>query len=365
MRRATDSFRIHREHSPGRVPSGRPRGAPWSSGLGSVVDDGSVPSPQAREGNGLLVRPPFVGGHDVGESRGFCTRGRLGTGHRRRSPDPGGGSAAALASPSCATVLVATAPGSGMRASGFVADLRSDLGAGSSIARIGAPAVDGSPRLKDIYNPRLGVHSYLAGINAAITPVLRGLRRAATTCPDQPVVLVGYARGAMVVHRLEARLVATGDWQLLDRIAGAVLISDGDREPQLVASPGLGCRQRIRSRSSPEEAASAAASSGSEQLLRLCESRPRVRPRVVPRGLSRSRYRALDPGDHRGRERRHQAGRAGPPQPGVWAWLDLRTPDLAARRRRDRQLAEREPGGPDRGSDGRRLPGDAAERRRS
>lgn len=52
-------------------------------------------------------------------------------------------------------------------------------------------------------------------------------RQAAGPCPDQQIVLAGYSQGAMVMHRVLHRL----DTATRARLAGAVLIADGDQVP--------------------------------------------------------------------------------------------------------------------------------------
>lgn len=59
--------------------------------------------------------------------------------------------------------------------------------------------------------------------------VAQELRR----CPSQQVVLVGYAQGASVAHRMLPLLARDG---LLERVTGAVLVSDPDRHPRTSAN---------------------------------------------------------------------------------------------------------------------------------
>jgi alpha-tubulin suppressor-like RCC1 family protein/endonuclease/exonuclease/phosphatase family metal-dependent hydrolase len=76
------------------------------------------------------------------------------------------------------------------------------------------------------------------------TPVVAGVRdtlallaTATARCPDRPVLLVGYAQGAAVVHRVLSRVGAQGG---LAGLVGGVLISDPDKVGRSVAHPVLG-----------------------------------------------------------------------------------------------------------------------------
>ena len=56
-------------------------------------------------------------------------------------------------------------------------------------------------------------------------------------CPDRPVLLVGYAQGAAVVHRVLTRVAQAGG---LTGVVGGVLLSDPDKVAHSVARPVLG-----------------------------------------------------------------------------------------------------------------------------
>ncbi len=78
------------------------------------------------------------------------------------------------------------------------------------------------------------------GVAAAASNTVSALDSAAVTCPEQQVVLVGYAQGAAVVHRVVSRLAARPDG--LARVVGAALVSDPDRRyashtTQLIGDP--------------------------------------------------------------------------------------------------------------------------------
>ncbi len=69
------------------------------------------------------------------------------------------------------------------------------------------------------------------------------LADATVACPDRPVLLVGYAQGAAVVHRVLARAGAEGG---LASLIGGVLVSDPDRVRRSVAHPVLGDPAALR-----------------------------------------------------------------------------------------------------------------------
>ncbi|MDP2775626.1 MAG: cutinase family protein [Nocardioides sp.] len=72
-------------------------------------------------------------------------------------------------------------------------------------------------------------------VAAGVDRALAALSRAALDCPDQQVLLVGYAHGASVVHRVLGALRGRPD--VLPRVAGAALVSDPDRQARSVAAP--------------------------------------------------------------------------------------------------------------------------------
>jgi alpha-tubulin suppressor-like RCC1 family protein len=76
------------------------------------------------------------------------------------------------------------------------------------------------------------------------SPVVDGVRdtrrlvaASIAACPDRPVLLVGYAQGAAVVHRVLVRAAAEGG---LSGLIGGVLVSDPERVGRSVAHPVLG-----------------------------------------------------------------------------------------------------------------------------
>lgn len=76
------------------------------------------------------------------------------------------------------------------------------------------------------------VRRWRAPVAAGAQRALATLDRAALDCPDQQVLLVGYAQGASVVHRVLGVLRERADG--LVRVTGAVLVSDPDRRARSV-----------------------------------------------------------------------------------------------------------------------------------
>jgi len=74
---------------------------------------------------------------------------------------------------------------------------------------------------------------YIASINDGISSAISEIRAVARGCAQTRFVLGGYSQGAMVMHQVLLRLQS--DHGLYPRIAGAVLIGDGDRHRNTVA----------------------------------------------------------------------------------------------------------------------------------
>ena len=70
----------------------------------------------------------------------------------------------------------------------------------------------------------------VAGIELGVERAVDQLVERAAMCPDEVSVLVGFSQGAMVMHRAVDRVAAEAP-ELLDRLAGVLLIADGDRFP--------------------------------------------------------------------------------------------------------------------------------------
>lgn len=95
-----------------------------------------------------------------------------------------------------------------------------------------------SPRLatrKALSKP--GARTWAKSIRKATKKANQRLAAAAVACPEQQVVLVGYAQGAGAVHTLLGRLDAAGR---LDQVAAAVTVADPWRVKASVAGAPLG-----------------------------------------------------------------------------------------------------------------------------
>ncbi len=79
------------------------------------------------------------------------------------------------------------------------------------------------------------VRAWHRPVGAAVTRATATLDRAALDCPDQQVLLSGFAHGAAVVHRVLSTLAARPDG--LARVAGALLVSDPDRRARSAVTP--------------------------------------------------------------------------------------------------------------------------------
>ena len=71
---------------------------------------------------------------------------------------------------------------------------------------------------------------YLDGIERGVAKTVEILTERAAQCPAEVAVLVGFSQGAMVMHRAIDELAASAP-TVLDRVAGVLLIADGDRFP--------------------------------------------------------------------------------------------------------------------------------------
>lgn len=71
-------------------------------------------------------------------------------------------------------------------------------------------------------------------VGAGVKAGIRALDTAATTCADQQLVLVGYAQGASVVHRMLLGIAKRAG--LRTRLVGALLVSDPDRRTRTKAT---------------------------------------------------------------------------------------------------------------------------------
>ncbi len=91
---------------------------------------------------------------------------------------------------------------------------------------------------------RKRARAWRAGVPAGVTQTVAALDDAAFACPDQQVVLVGYAQGAAVVHRVLLRFADRAEG--LARLVGAALVSDPERLPRSAATHLVGAPAALR-----------------------------------------------------------------------------------------------------------------------
>jgi hypothetical protein len=87
-----------------------------------------------------------------------------------------------------------------------------------------------------LINYTLGVAKYFASIQAGISDAVAEAKAAVQDCPTTLLVLAGYSQGAMVMHQAELKLEDSHDTAVLQRIAGTLLLADGDRVPHTQAT---------------------------------------------------------------------------------------------------------------------------------
>ncbi len=73
------------------------------------------------------------------------------------------------------------------------------------------------------------IGNYFVGLEDGVWDVVQELKT--RDCPNEQIILMGYSQGAMVMHRAIIDLANQGFGAKLDRVAGAILIADGDRLP--------------------------------------------------------------------------------------------------------------------------------------
>jgi hypothetical protein len=114
---------------------------------------------------------------------------------------------------------------------GYAADPVDDLM--PTKAEIAAFLVAFGPAALHYYDSN--VKKYLGSISDGVTSAVDEAKYVNARCPKAQLILAGYSQGAMVMHQAELRLVAQGDGDVLDHIAGTLLLGDGDRIPHTAA----------------------------------------------------------------------------------------------------------------------------------
>lgn len=79
------------------------------------------------------------------------------------------------------------------------------------------------------------VDSYMASIQTGIANTISTAKHQLSECPGTELVLAGYSQGAIAVHHAELEMVSDGDGNLINHIAGTLLLGDGDRYPNSAA----------------------------------------------------------------------------------------------------------------------------------
>lgn len=151
----------------------------------------------------------------------------------------------------CTEVLVIGVPGSGEGARSsnpfgrtldiVRASFAHEVGRSITVASVGEPAPAPAvlrarpgatgPTLRSV--SLAGVRRWETGLATTTSSLRTTVSDAVTACPDRQLVLLGYAQGAVAVHRYLTRSASTGD--LAGRLAGVVLVADGDRAPGTAA----------------------------------------------------------------------------------------------------------------------------------
>src|SRR3954447_765179 len=115
-----------------------------------------------------------------------------------------------------------------------------------SVARVPLSTLKSSALLRHRHRPaeptvraisRPGIRAWRAPILDSVRASLALITDRTVRCPERPVLLVGYAQGASVVHRVLGRIADAGG---LARLVGGVMIADPDRRARSVARPVVG-----------------------------------------------------------------------------------------------------------------------------
>ena len=143
-----------------------------------------------------------------------------------------------------------------------------------------APTTDLYPSFKDVLlsagDPEritalwsVKVSKYFISIETGIRTAERDMKNEVQQCPNTDLVLAGYSQGAIVMHQAELRLA--GNQAVMSRIAGTLLLGDGDRSPNSQAT--------LFGNGVPEETTrSLEQGEGIRQYFRLPKSKDVVQP---------------------------------------------------------------------------------------
>ena len=73
------------------------------------------------------------------------------------------------------------------------------------------------------------VHKYFRSIDTGVADAVAAAEHDVAQCPRAALVMAGYSQGAMVMHQAELKLAASHESNVLNHIAGTLLLGDGDR----------------------------------------------------------------------------------------------------------------------------------------
>lgn len=142
------------------------------------------------------------------------------------APEPGNAAAQA-----CGDVLFVAVNGSGQPSSQMGAEVRAaydELTKQAPTRGIAAYVLPyKAAPVSTLLKPRTGLADYFASLIGGASDLTTFLFDRTRACPAETLILAGYSQGAMIVHRV-LQIVGT---IVTDKIAGAILIADGDRVP--------------------------------------------------------------------------------------------------------------------------------------
>jgi hypothetical protein len=73
------------------------------------------------------------------------------------------------------------------------------------------------------------VHKYFRSIDTGVADAISAAEQDVAKCPGTALVFAGYSQGAMAMHEAELKLAARHETNVLNHIAGTLLLGDGDR----------------------------------------------------------------------------------------------------------------------------------------
>jgi hypothetical protein len=122
-----------------------------------------------------------------------------------------------------------TALASALKGHGLMVDLTADRYPAAPVNELLPPFKLATPETLPLLASAWarGITRYIASINAGIKTAKADMTAEVARCPATRLVLAGYSQGAMVMHQAELQLAS--DSPVTSRIAGTLLLGDGDR----------------------------------------------------------------------------------------------------------------------------------------